>query len=453
MKFHNFKQAEEYLNKKAFDQKQMVLSGEVWIKRANSLMYLLGNPQDKLKVVHIAGTSGKGSTAYLISHLLNKAYAFKTGLTVSPHIINVRERVQLNNGFISEGMFVKNLNQIYPALEKAESLGYGPVSYFETITALAFYTFYKEKVDYSVVETGMGGEFDATNTVSREDKICVLTKVGFDHTQHLGNTLEKIALTKSGIIQNKNLVVTYLQNEKVNNVLIKKAKQKNAILKFLDFKKLVQNIKLSETSTKFDFLFQDLNLKNLEISLVGKFQAENSGLALSIIYLLSQRDNFLFLPEETKKQLKLSFFPGRMEYLKINKRKVVLDGAHNYQKMQALKTSLVKIYPGKKLDFLVAFKEGKDFEKMLKLIFPIAKSITITTFGNHQQDFFHSSVNVKEVEKICQNNNFKNLQILEDLKVAINKLTLKKDEEILVITGSLYLVAQAKYFLLDRKNL
>src|SRR3989344_5192458 len=166
-------------------------AAEAGFNRAKQLLSLLGNPQNKLKTIHVAGTSGKGSTAMALSHIL-VAHGFKVGLTVSPHVYDIRERCQINNRAITTKKFQTYLSQILPVIEKLKKRTKVP-TYFEALVALAFVAFAAEEVDYAIVETGMGGLLDATNTVDRDDKLCLLTKIGYDHTQILGNSLEEIA--------------------------------------------------------------------------------------------------------------------------------------------------------------------------------------------------------------------------------------------------------------------
>lgn len=193
MSINNFKQAEEFLASHIPKTTSTIFPGEVGLNRAKDFLHLLGDPQEKLKIIHVAGTSGKGSTCYLISSLL-ESQGFKVGLHQSPHLTDVTERFQINNQNISKEDFVDYLNKIIPAIEKIKH-----ITYFEILVGLAFYIFNDKKVDYAVMETGLGGWYDGTNVVSRPDKLSVITKIGLDHTAILGETIEKIALQKAMI--------------------------------------------------------------------------------------------------------------------------------------------------------------------------------------------------------------------------------------------------------------
>jgi dihydrofolate synthase / folylpolyglutamate synthase len=438
MKFNNYEEVLELLNKKASQQIEMKMSGEDWIKRAKLFMEELGNPQNDLKVVHIAGTSGKGSTTYLTAHLLNQL-GYKVGSTLSPHIVDVRERIQIDNQLISKELFTENFNEIWAVVEKMESCSYGPPSYFEIIIALAYYTFKKAKVDYAVVETGLGGTLDATNTVTREDKIAVITKLGLDHVKHLGKTIKQIAVNKAGIIQQKNLVITLFQHFASREVIERRVNEQEARLVYLKKGLGFFDVKAEEDSTYFSFKYEDVYFKNLKLGLLGSHQAENASLALCAVISLGKRDGFGIEESVIRNGLESAHFIGRMDLVRVDGQKVIIDGAHNRQKMGALLKSLKEIYPGEKFNFLVSFKLGKDFKVMMKQIMLEAREVTITSFGTQVQDFVHSSVEVKEIEKVCQELGFRDYEIVPVLEEAFEK-ALSHTNGVLVVTGSLYFV-------------
>ncbi len=200
--FKNYSQILSYLYGFIPDRYSLKFSGQAGIERTKYLLQLLDNPQEKIKVIHIAGTSGKGSTAYLISKLLQH-HGFKVGLQVSPHLIDIRERFQINNQLIPEELFVRTFQEIKPTIEKAKNSHWGKLTFFEILVSFAFYFFWKNKVDYAVMETGLGGLYDGTNVVENKNKLVVLTKIGLDHQWILGSTYEKIASQKAGIIKKK----------------------------------------------------------------------------------------------------------------------------------------------------------------------------------------------------------------------------------------------------------
>ncbi|MDO9028430.1 MAG: Mur ligase family protein, partial [Candidatus Roizmanbacteria bacterium] len=361
MLIRTFKQAEEFLSSHIPKQIQQRFPGEIGLNRTKYFLKLLGDPQNKLKVIHIAGTSGKGSTCYLISSLL-KAHGFKVGFHQSPHLTDVRERFQINNQIISKEEFIFYLNKIIPIINMVGKTFHGSLTYFEILVGLAYLIFLDKKVDYAVMETGLGGWYDATNVVERPDKLAVLTKIGLDHTNILGKTIKEIALQKAMIINNKSQVISINQLPSAKKVIEEVVRKKQAKVIFV---------------TK----------NNFKLNLIGEYQKENASLALESLRFLGKRDRFLINQEKIKKVFATAHFPGRFDVKKAclpagrsKEKTVVFDGAHNPQKMLAFINALIKEYPDKKFNFLLAFKSGKDYKKILKIITPWADSITLTSF-------------------------------------------------------------------------
>ncbi len=437
-KLQTFKQAEDYLDAHIFNKPYLRFPGQLGIDRTMSLLKLLGNPQNKLKVIHIAGTSGKGSTTYLISHLLFNL-GYKTGMQVSPYLTDVRERTQINNRSISKTQFVDSLNQVIPSVEKVAKSHLGAPTYFEIVTALAFLLFRQEKVDYAVIETGVGGLYDATNVVDRSDKIAVLTRIGIDHTKLLGNTLSLIAHQKAGIIGKNNLVVSVEQNAKVMSIFNDEARKKKGCLLFLKKGVNYKNITLSIYKTVFDFSFQNYNLKQINLALLGAYQAENATSALAVLKLLSQRDKFVFEEKKILLALKTAIFPGRMEVRKIRKKTIIIDGAHNPQKMSNFTQSLKLLFPPKKIVFLLSFKKGKDYRKIIKYLLPLASYIVVTSFSSVKQDLLHIAESPEKIKDIFTKLKFYKVKTESNPEKAL-KIALKKTSDALVITGSFYLI-------------
>lgn len=410
--------------------------GELWFSRAVEFTRLLGDPQEKLRIIHIAGTSGKGSTTYLTTLLL-KSQGFKVGSIISPHILDIRERIEINNELISKEKFVLYLNKLIPAIEKMRNTKFGSPSYFEILVALAFVAFVHEKVDYVVVETGLGGRFDATNVIKRQDKISLITKIGLDHTRILGNTLTKIATEKAGIIQKENIVISAKQVDSVKKILIEKAKKKTAKILFASENFNYRVNKISENGSEFNFTFDSTNLSDIELSLVGIHQVENCSLALFCLFLVSKRDKFGINIEKAKAALSKAYFIGRFDIQNFNGKKIIIDGAHNPQKMRSFITSLKKIYPQKKFDFLIAVLANKEYKKILRIIIPVASSITISSIPQASPDFQHISADIEKMRIALDAMGFKNSFVIKNQKEAI-EVVLNKAKNTIVVTGSLY---------------
>jgi dihydrofolate synthase/folylpolyglutamate synthase len=384
------------------------------------LMAFLGNPQDELKTIHIAGTSGKTSTSYYISNLLELS-GKKIGLTVSPHIDTISERTQINNQPLSELEFCFELGLF---LKLVDDSGVMP-SYFELMYAFAIWLFAKYKVDYAVIETGVGGLFDATNIVTRPDKICVLTDIGFDHTHLLGNTIEAITKQKVGIVHPKNQLLMYIQDESVMSVV----------------KSWTDNVGANLHSTSEQQQATTYGVGD-EYNKLANYQQRNWLLAYFVYRFVAKRDDLIVLNKHQLIKSQLVKIPARMDVVKIGAKLIIYDGAHNYQKMDAFIASFKKKYKGIKPDILLAFKTGKDYTEALPLLQKIANRIIVTTFETNQ-DLPVKSSDPKIIASQLKKLGFTNVIIEPNMHLAYKKLIFS-DNKLLVITGSFYLISQLR---------
>jgi len=433
MELKTLLEAQNYLFSQ-IDNHKKELSPAYRLARTKEILNHLDNPQEKLTVIHVAGTAGKGSTAYLISLIL-KSQGFRVGLHLSPHLVDIRERFQINNRLIPTQKFLKSLNRLLPVLKKTAKTPWGEPDYFEILTILAFEIFFQERVDYAVIETGLGGLYDSTNTISNPKKISVITKISLDHCQVLGNTLAEIAFQKMGVVGNKSIVVTGDQRPTANWMIKKTAKNKQAQLVKIEEGKDFQIRKVSSRGTSFSYLYH-----HLDLGLIGKHQAQNCALALKTIETLSGRDQFPLSWSKIKKVLARAHFPGRLEIIKKNNQKIILDGAHNEEKMAALTQTLKEVFPKKKFDFLIAFKKDKAVKKMIKKIVPLANKVTISSIFYSHSNWQKLACESTEIEKIFHNFGFKKTIIIDESQKALGH-NLETNRP-LVITGSLYLVGE-----------
>ena len=413
-----------YLNSRIESKINTGYMAGIGLDRVKYTLGKLGNPQEKLKVIHIAGTSGKGSTASYISRIL-QVHNFKTGLTVSPHIEDVRERIQIDNKPISKDKFKLYFNKLLSNLEKSE---FETLSYFEILIILTYYIFNEEKVDYAVIETGLGGTYDATNCIKNPNKLCVIPRIGKDHTKILGNTLTEIASNKAGII-NQNQYVIFLNSDKNSTAEI----LKKTNLTKSDFKIIEKNVNenaelLKDIAEKFDLAY---------------YQLENLNLATYVTKYLAIRDNFNITNQKISNALKISDLKGRFQKFYLKDKLIILDGAHNPQKMKALVDSLTKKYQNKKFDFIIGIKTGKDFAGILKYVVSVAGSINLTTFKILDQDLHTDSVELDSLEKELLKQNYKGkINKNSDVNKLLVELLKTKNKNIIVVTGSLYLLSK-----------
>jgi dihydrofolate synthase/folylpolyglutamate synthase len=398
------------------------------------LLAELGNPQETFKSIHIAGTSGKGSTTTILSNLLC-AHDFKVGTIVSPHILDIRERVQLNNALLSEEKFGRYYFEIEPSINKVnEGYSKSPVTYFEVMVALAYYAFAKEKVDYAVIETGLGGLLDGTNTISRADKLSIITSIGLDHTHILGNTLTKIARQKAGIFNERSRCFSLQLPKRVVQVLQSTADERMATLTII---KNETNYKV-HSNGKFDFKYEGLNLEDIELNLHGRYQIENTSLALAALQELALRDEWSTNKNLVYETLRSINFVARFNIIKKGDCTLIIDGAHNPQKMKAFTKSLRALLPDRKFFFFIAFKAGKDISNMLKYITPIAKHIYVSNFFIDKTCTVVESIDPKLVTKELRLFGYKNYSIINP--GAICDLICDQTGDF-VMTGSLYFIS------------
>lgn len=447
MKITSFTQAETYLN-------QFVTKTNKWgepsfaHKRTQYFMKLLGNPQNKLKVIHIAGTSGKGSTAYITSTLLSSQNV-KVGMGISPHIHHILERIQINTKPISEELFVTYINEIIPFIEETKNSEYGQVTYFEIIVGLSYYIFLKEQVDVVVMETGLGGQYDATNTVTSENKIAVITRIGYDHTEFLGETLPEIAYAKAKIIQKHNIVLKLDQESEVMEVFEKEATEQGTHVISIQPEQIISARTSSLLGLHFDVHYKDFSMEDLSVPLIAEYQFENISMSFATFAEFMWREKKEINERSLKKSLHSTKIPGRMELLQYKNREFILDSAHNPQKMEAFMKSLSHIFREERFTFLLSFKKGKDYEHILQYILPYAENIIITSFDNTNQGMGQLySEDPQVIADILKNMNYGYVEVVPELEKALKKAI--ESKQLLVITGSLYLSGEI-YPLLEKK--
>jgi dihydrofolate synthase/folylpolyglutamate synthase len=380
------------------------------LDRMVQLMDFLGNPQDSYKTIHVAGTSGKTSTSYYIAGLLKEA-GYKVGLTVSPHVNGINERMQIDLEPIDCDTYLPRFNDFIKLTDKSGVKS----SWFEFITAFAFWYFAKEKVDYAVIEVGLGGFLDATNVINRADKVCVISDIGFDHMNILGNTLGEIAFQKAGIVQLENILITHKQREEVMEVYKEVCTTKKATLIVVDDPEIVK----SEIPT---------------------YQQRNFNLAFKAYSYLTGRDGIKILDHQGLNITMHIQIPGRMEQLRYKGKTIIFDGAHNKQKMDTFVESYKKLYPKHRPAILLAVKDGKDVKEIASSLKPLASTIIATQYQENQ-DYRANSWPAKDVAMAFGGK----VEVITepDFKKAFRRLMLT-DSDPVVVTGSFYLISKLK---------
>jgi dihydrofolate synthase/folylpolyglutamate synthase len=386
------------------------------LDRMRRLMHELGDPQEKINVIHVAGTSGKTSTCYFIRALLEAA-GKRTGLTVSPHIVSVTERVQIDGQPLPEEVFITYLNEFLDT----EAVKTIRPMYFELMMAFAYWVFAREGVDYAIIETGLGGLLDGSNVVTNPSKVCVLGDIGFDHTRILGTTLPEIAAQKAGIIQPHNHVLAQAQGTEVLDVFTATAKRQKAKITIVD------------TDAPSD-------------DILPAFQRRNWRLAYATYEYVRGRDG---LPELTTEQLVEAAHqtpPGRLEKIQVGKTLVILDGAHNPQKMQAIVAALKEegIERIPVVATLLSAPEGK-IEDCLEELKPLVSELHVPNF-KVVQDLVRTSLHAPLLAKKAQEVGIDDVHTYASVNEALTTV-LGRGLPVVAVIGSLYLVSLARAIL------
>ncbi|WXR62182.1 folylpolyglutamate synthase/dihydrofolate synthase family protein [Peptostreptococcaceae bacterium AGR-M142] len=407
------------------------------LDRIKYLLKLLGNPQDNLKIIHVAGTNGKGSTCSFINSVLIKNN-YNVGLYTSPYLEEFEERIRLNNENIKKEDLASIITIIKSKIDIMLQEGFNSPTEFEIVTAMAFYYYNMKKVDFLVLEVGLGGRFDATNVIEKP-LLSVITPIGIDHVAILGDNLSKIAYEKAGIIKENGITIIHPQELEAYKVIKDVCNEKNNKLIEIDEK----NIDIKKLNNKAQsFLYKD-NLgveNNLEIKMLGKHQIRNSILAFECINILKENYKFKFETENIKLGLKEAFWAGRAELINS---KILLDGAHNLHGAKALKGILDDYFKNYKIKLVIGMLKDKDVKEVINLFLPIVQEI-ITT--KPLSDRALSADELKDIIlKIDEN---KEVVAIDDIKAAIIKeVDDIRGNEILIIAGSLYLVGNARTIL------
>ncbi|HEC68671.1 MAG TPA: bifunctional folylpolyglutamate synthase/dihydrofolate synthase [Candidatus Omnitrophica bacterium] len=439
MEIKTYSQAVNYLN--SFINYERIIKfpyqRSLKLERVENLFKKLRINPYALKAIHIAGTKGKGSTATYLAYILANS-GFKVGLYTSPHFKDFRERIKiiktLNSQVhitpISEKLVVKLVREIRPILEKLRfHKKFGQLSFFEVYTALAFNYFFKKNVDFAVLECGLGGRLDATNLC--KPLACIITKIDYDHTQQLGNSLREIASEKAGIIKGKSLVVSAGQRKVVREVLKEKAKLKQAKLYFYQEDFCSQNLRFGSNYTLFDYSSFLGSYRDLRIKILGEYQVENASLAIFCFQLL--KEEFNLKEKALYRGLEKAFLKGRFQVVKKAGKIFLLDIAHNPLSFSSLNQGIKRYFPSKKVILIFGCSKGKLAEKMLK---NIDYNKLIFTRANHLR-----AQDPLILKKLCA---FKNPLLTYNLETALKKSKeLSDSQSIIVIAGSFFLVAEA----------
>lgn len=425
----NYIEAMNYLNKAE------VFGIKLGLERTERILQLLDNPHKKIKTIHIAGTNGKGSTTAMVSNILIEA-GYNVGMYTSPYIEEFEERIQVNHKFIPKESLARIITDISKVSEIVKEEGYGNPTYFEIVTCAAFLYFYRETVDFAVMEVGMGGRLDSTNVIN--PLVSAITSISYDHMQILGDTLDKIAMEKAGIIKYKTPVVLYPQEKSAQEVIEKICEEKDAPLTMVkqDDVKFLKILKENEKIRQLIEVNTVSNSYTISLNLLGTHQLLNCSLSINIIEKL-QELGYEITREHIEEGLKKVKWNGRLEIMDTNPM-VVVDGAHNIDGIRRLKESVQKYFHYKDIVLILGIVKDKEVYKMAEMITPMAKKVIAVTAHSDR------ATSADELRDVILNYN-ENCLAMDDYEEAYNEAVKSANkDDLILISGSLYMISDMR---------
>ncbi|GAB6158228.1 folylpolyglutamate synthase/dihydrofolate synthase family protein [Desulfotomaculum varum] len=409
------------------------------LERIQELLRRLGNPHRHLKIIHIGGTNGKGSTTAMVSSIL-RAAGFKTGMFTSPHLHSYTERFIINGQPIAPGQLAELISEIRPHLDDMVKEGFEHPTEFEVSTALALLYFARQQVDYLALEVGLGGAIDSTNVVTPQ--VSVITNVALDHMDLLGQTVEEIARVKAGIIKNGVPVVTAATGTALEVIRQAAAANRSRLVT------VGQEVSWHTGQPPVRGGYQQLIIQGLyhnysiELPLLGRHQQINAATAVAAVETLFSHSNMLPAAAVAEGLCRVEW-PGRLEVVGQNPA-VLLDGAHNHAGAQALRQALQEFFANRQVVLVLGMLADKQRQQVVDELAPLAKAVIVTR-PHHPRagDWYRLSEYVKKY--------LTDVEIIEEVPQAVNHALAKAGTaDVVCITGSLYMVAEARAALLKK---
>lgn len=391
-----------------------------------ALLEQLGNPQSAFKSIHVAGTNGKGSVCAMIESVL-RASGKKTGLYTSPHLLRFNERFRVGGKNIPDG----DLEKLVAVVEEADSkTGLRPATFFELSTAIAFEHFKRSGVEYAVIETGMGGRWDATNVITAV--ISVITRIALDHADYLGDDLEKVAWEKAGIIKEGVPVICGPMPVEAESVIYKEAAEKKVPILGSEEAAFVDALESRRTDQLVDIEASGTNYRNVRLPLGGSWQLENCGIAVAALEDISDIEGIRLQMKRGLEQVK---WPGRFQVLQM-KPPVVFDGAHNPDGAAALSQALDSIFPGFGTGFVFGCMKDKDAAGVLAALKPAAAKVFALTLPGER------AMSAEQIVEVGRSVGVE-IEPVEDVQAALDWVDAGK-KRMLCFAGSLFMAEAVK---------
>lgn len=395
------------------------------LETIGKILESLGNPHKSFKCIHVAGTNGKGSIASALASILH-ASGYKTGLYTSPHLVRFNERICINNEPVSDEDVINSYEKVKKVQQKADR----GLTFFEYTTAMAFYEFARQKVEWAVIETGMGGRLDATNII--EPSVSIISNLSIEHTTYLGDSIAQIAEEKGGIIKENTPVVTGVRQKDAVSILKKIAQEKSA--PFYHFSEDFKVERIQEQ--RFNYFGIENVWRDMQTGLQGSYQLDNAALVLAACEILGRSEAKLPL-QCIKDGLEQNKWPGRLEIVSTSPF-VVIDGAHNLDAAENLAKYLSENLSDRKLTLVVGILDDKPYTAILQSLLPVCNRVIIT------QPKIDRSL-VPEKLSLIAKEMVSDVKIIADVAEAV-KYAIKtaSPEDAVCIGGSLYVVGEAK---------
>jgi len=401
------------------------------------LMERLGRPDRTYPIVHIAGTNGKGSTAAFLESIL-RAAGFRTGLNTSPHLERINERIRINGEEVSDQIFAETFTRVQEVIEELLAAGrlQAHPTYFECVTALAFEVFARERVEFAVVEVGLGGRLDATNIV--RPQVSVITRIDFDHENYLGHSLEEIAREKAGIVKAGVPVATAPQLPEVREVLRGKARELDATIvdtgEDFDLEREIAEAGCARALARARARGEAVRLAP---GLPGRFQLENALNAAATARLLQAR-GYRITNQNIEQGIRSTEWPGRLERLQAGP-DVYLDGAHNPGAARELAQFLEENFAGRRVHLIFGAMRDKSVDEMTGILFPLASEVIFTQPGTPR------AVSANQLADLAGHHAAR-YTVIRDAEEALESALAKaRSDDAVFVTGSLYLVGQLRH--------